>query len=227
MAMDEVDRELAAAERAASPERYHGRESHEIERVLSGSSTSSSSSSVSRAPRPIARTGTGISRVSTQNDLERHPTALSRIATARSQHSNTVGRSIKSRQDTKPLPPMGAGKPYPPPMSDREDYVVEFDGPLDPLHAQNWPIKKKLLTAAMLGFTTLTSAFTSSIFSAATQVIATEYNVSTTVGTLGVSFYVLGFVSLALVLSLHILVTIIVLIFVVEVFLRIFVFYLI
>ncbi|GJD01622.1 major facilitator superfamily transporter [Colletotrichum higginsianum] len=39
----------------------------------------------------------------------------------------------------------------------------------------------------------MTSAFTSSIFSAATQVIATEYNVSATVGTLGVSFYVLGF----------------------------------
>lgn len=45
----------------------------------------------------------------------------------------------------------------------------------------------------MLGYTTMTSAFTSSIFSAATQVIATEYNVSATVGTLGVSFYVLGF----------------------------------
>lgn len=143
MAMDEVDREIAAAQRAASPERYHGRESHEIERVISASSTSSSSSSVSHARRPIARTGTGISRVSTQNDLERHPTALSRIATARSQHSNTVGRSIKSKQSNKPLPAMGAGKPYPQPLPDQEDYVVEFDGPDDPLHAQNWPLKKK------------------------------------------------------------------------------------
>ncbi|KAL0941089.1 major facilitator superfamily transporter [Colletotrichum truncatum] len=193
MAMDEIDREIAAAERAASPERYHGRESHEIERVLSTSSTSSSSSSASHGPRPFARTGTGISRVSTQNDLERHPTALSRIATARSQHSNTVGRSIKSRQSTKPIPSMGAGKPFPPPLPEQEEYVVEFDGPNDPMHAQNWPLKKKLLTAAMLGYTTMTSAFTSSIFSAATQIVAAEYNVSATVGTLGVSFYVLGF----------------------------------
>ncbi|EQB44397.1 putative transporter [Colletotrichum sp. SAR 10_70] len=192
MAMDEVDREIAAAERAASPERYHGRESHEIERVLSASS-SSSASSVSTGRRPFSRTGTGISRVSTQNDLERHPTALSRIATARSQHSNTVGRSIKSKQSNRPLPQMGAGKPYPPPLPEQEEYVVEFDGPNDPLHAQNWPLKKKLLTAAMLGFTTMTAAFCSSIFSAATQVIAIEYGVSTTVGTLGVSFYVLGF----------------------------------
>ncbi|KXH36609.1 major facilitator superfamily transporter [Colletotrichum simmondsii] len=195
MAMDEVDREIAGAERAASPNRYHGRESHEIERVLSASSSSTSSSTASHTGDRTAayRTGTGISRVSTQNDLERHPTALSRIATARSQHSNTVGRSIKSRESRRPLPAMGAGKPYPPPLPEQEDYVVEFDGPEDPLHAQNWPIKKKLLTAAMLGYTTMTSAFTSSIFSAATQVIATEYNVSATVGTLGVSFYVLGF----------------------------------
>ncbi|KAK1960769.1 major facilitator superfamily transporter [Colletotrichum eremochloae] len=194
MAMDELDREIAAAERDASPNRYHGRESHEIERVLSNSSSSTSSSTASQiGTRPAHRTATGISRVSTQNDLERHPTALSRIATARSQHSNTVGRSLKSRESRKALPAMGAGKPYPPPLPEQEDYVVEFDGPNDPLHAQNWPLKKKLLTAAMLGYTTMTAAFTSSIFSAATQAIATEYNVSTTVGTLGVSLYVLGF----------------------------------
>lgn len=45
----------------------------------------------------------------------------------------------------------------------------------------------------MLGFTTLTAAFTSSIFSAGTLVIAEEFNVSSEVGILGVSFYVLGF----------------------------------
>ena len=45
----------------------------------------------------------------------------------------------------------------------------------------------------MLGYTTLVSAFTSSIFSTATRVVAAEYNVSTEVGLLGLSFYVLGF----------------------------------
>lgn len=45
----------------------------------------------------------------------------------------------------------------------------------------------------MLGFTTLTSAFTSSIFSAGTRAVALEFNVSSEVGLLGVSFYVLGF----------------------------------
>jgi DHA1 family multidrug resistance protein-like MFS transporter len=69
--------------------------------------------------------------------------------------------------------------------------VVEFDGPDDPLHAQNWSIKKKLITAAILGFTTLTSAFGSSIFSAATRVVAKQYGVGDTVGVLGTSLYVL------------------------------------
>lgn len=71
--------------------------------------------------------------------------------------------------------------------------MVEFDGHDDPLHAQNWSLKKKIATAAMLGFTTLTSAFGSSIFSAATRVVANEYGVGVTVGVLGTSFYVLGF----------------------------------
>ena len=51
----------------------------------------------------------------------------------------------------------------------------------------------RLLTAAMLGFTTLISAFTSSIFSTATRQVAAEYGVSIEVGLLGLSFYVLGF----------------------------------
>lgn len=45
----------------------------------------------------------------------------------------------------------------------------------------------------MLGYTTMTAAFTSSIFSAATTYVAAEFDVSTEVGILGVSLYVLGF----------------------------------
>lgn len=45
----------------------------------------------------------------------------------------------------------------------------------------------------MLGFTTLVSAFTSSIFSAATLAVAQHFHVSAEVGTLGLSLYVLGF----------------------------------
>jgi DHA1 family multidrug resistance protein-like MFS transporter len=194
--MDIVDQELAAAERAASPQRYQRRASNEVERVLTASSVSSTSSTASR-PSNVAAQRRTMSRVSTQHDLERHPTELSRIATQRSQHVSTVGAhpasKTASRASKRPLPGFGAGKPYPPQLPDQDDYVVEFDGPDDPLHSQNWPMRKKILTAAMLGYTTMTSAFTSSIFSTATQVVSRTYGVGDEVGLLGTTFYVLGF----------------------------------
>ncbi|KAI1780970.1 MFS general substrate transporter [Hypoxylon cercidicola] len=194
--MEEVDRELIRAEEDAqhhsSPtttERVPRRGSHEVERVMTASSISTSSSEGARAR---GNTG-GLSRVPTSGDLERNPTELSRINTARSQHTATVGRGLKSRESRKPLPNFGAGKPFPPLLPNMEDFVVEFDGPDDPYHAQNWPFKKKLLTSAILGYTTTTSAFASSIFSAATPFVALEFNVSQEVGILGVSLFVLGF----------------------------------
>ena len=139
--MDIVDRDLEKAERDASPSRFHGAkvEDDQLRRADTASSGSSSSSSVSSVEREEMR----MSNVNTQRDLERHPTALSRIETQRSQHSGTVGRSVTSRSSKKPLPAFGAGKAYPPPLPEQEEYVVEFDGPDDPLHPQNWPLKKK------------------------------------------------------------------------------------
>jgi DHA1 family multidrug resistance protein-like MFS transporter len=191
--MDAADKIIKTAEedaRRSAPPHDEKKEEHEpIARIATSSSTSSSSSSSSDGSLP--RDGT-MSRQATQPDnvgnLERHATAMSRIQTQRSQHSGTVGASVKSRQSRKPLPAFGAGKAYPPALPDREEYGVD-----DPLHAQNWTLKKKIFTAAILGFTTLTSAFGSSIFSAATRVVATQFGVGVTVGVLGTSFYVLGF----------------------------------
>lgn len=125
--------------------------------------------------------------------LERHPTAISRIATQRSQHIATVGASVKTRAIPGSLPEFGAGKPYPPPLPAKEEYVVEFAGPDDPLHPQNWPARKKIATAVMLAYTTFNATFTSSIYSTANSVISPEFHVSDEVGTLGLSLYVLGF----------------------------------
>jgi DHA1 family multidrug resistance protein-like MFS transporter len=138
MVHDSVDRALEAAERDAAlrPNEFHERRSEEIERMPSTSSGSSSTSESSH-------TGVDMRRVETQRDLERYQTELSRIHTQRSQHSGTVGRGPKSKEWKKPLPAFGAGKPYPPLLPNQEDYVVEFDGPDDPLHSQNWPLRKK------------------------------------------------------------------------------------
>lgn len=150
--MNEIDQEISKNERETSPQHLAAhppdsimREvpSHEIERTITVSSSASTSSSGGSSS--IERQATAVSRVSTQRDIERHPTMLSRIQTARSQHTGTTGGGLQTRtRDSKrPLPEFGGGKPYPPPLPEREAYVVEFDGPDDPLHAQNWPLKKK------------------------------------------------------------------------------------
>ena len=154
--MDIVDRDIEKAERDASPGRFPEPPSDLEKRMeepsaanrkddqddgasLSSSSTSSSSSlSVDRIP-----TTTNMSRLNTQRDLERHPTSMTRIQTERSQHLATVGTAVRSRKSKKPLPNFGENKPYPPPLPEQEEYVVEFDGPNDPMHPQNWPMKKK------------------------------------------------------------------------------------
>lgn len=139
--MDIVDRDLERAETDASPKQFPQDKTRdgELERL---ESALSSCSSLTSSPSVI-REEMGMSRIQTGRDLERHPTELSRIDTHRSQHSGTVGRSLRSRESKKPLPNFGGGKDYPPLLPEREEYVVEFDGPDDPLHPQNWPLKKK------------------------------------------------------------------------------------
>ena len=205
--MNEEDRRLQADEKGAGPsglfstsngteevESPTGKE--ERHEQLSRHDTASTSSTSSPRQEEVR-----VSRMPTQHDeigdLQRHPTALSRIQTGRSQQSHTIGASMRSRTTTRhskrPMPNFGGGKPFPPQLPEREEYVVEFDGPGDPMHAQNWPLKKKLVVALVLGYVTLTAAFGSSIFSATTMTVAEKFGVSTEVGILGVSLYVLGF----------------------------------
>ena len=54
-------------------------------------------------------------------------------------------------------------------------------------------VKIRIFLAIILGYTTLTAAFASSIFSAATVAVSLQFGVSTEVGILGLSLYVLGF----------------------------------
>ncbi|KAH6720269.1 major facilitator superfamily domain-containing protein [Leptodontidium sp. 2 PMI_412] len=91
------------------------------------------------------------------------------------------------------LPTFGKGKTYPPSLPDRESYVVDFEGPDDPLNAQNWPVKTKLLLSAILIFDSISATFGSSIFSAAAVGVEAEFHVGKEVGTLGTSLFVLGF----------------------------------
>ncbi|KAH7082855.1 major facilitator superfamily domain-containing protein [Paraphoma chrysanthemicola] len=189
---------------------------------LSRQTSASSSSSISSASTQSARLEeirtahstparerrpTVTSQASSRNFLQLHPTerdpeAIRRIETHRSQHATTVGaaqvqsrltRTISRRRTEKPLPDMGAGKPFPPLLPDREEYVVEFGGKDDPLHPQNWPMNKKLFLGAILAFDALGATMGSSIFSAAIRPVSKEFGVIAEVGTLGTSLFVFGY----------------------------------
>lgn len=145
-----TDEELERAEVDAQPQnsQWNGekrRVSESLHRPASSDDTESS-----RASSSSVDYDTNFHRLQSRNtevDLERQRSsasqALSRIETQRLQHALTVGESIKSRPSKLPLPAFGAGKPYPPQLPSREEYVVEFDGPDDPLYPQNWSLKAK------------------------------------------------------------------------------------
>ena len=137
--MDILDRDLIEAERDASPERFP--------QVRPYDSRQSTSFGHSLNSIPTATPGQeyGQSRHQTRTrESSLHPVELGRIRTQRLQQRSTVG-SVGGKQSrpSKPTLEIGAGKPLPPSFLDAEDYVVEFLGPNDPLHPQNWPFAKK------------------------------------------------------------------------------------
>ena len=141
--MDPVDRELEMAEVDAASQL--SRRSHEFGETNWASVVRSTTAGVSAIPTAQLDTP-AVTRA--DRDLERRLTssrALSRIETQRLQYTQTVGGTLQSRSraSREPWPAFGAGKPYPPPLPARDQYVVEFDGPDDVLHPQNWPLSRK------------------------------------------------------------------------------------
>lgn len=85
------------------------------------------------------------------------------------------------------LPSFGGDKPYPPPLPEQEEYVVEFSGHDDPRHAMNWPTKKKLYISAILIFDSLAATFASSVFSPASTAVGETFQLGREVVTLSTS----------------------------------------
>ncbi|KAJ5085825.1 hypothetical protein N7532_010596 [Penicillium argentinense] len=88
---------------------------------------------------------------------------------------------------------LGRGKPSPPSLPDLEDYVVDFDGADDPSHPYNWKLFTKLFTSILVCAGTLIVSFTSAVFAAGINQASKEFSVSSEVGKLGTTLYVLGF----------------------------------
>ncbi|KAF7183235.1 hypothetical protein CNMCM7691_003148 [Aspergillus felis] len=77
---------------------------------------------------------------------------------------------------------IGAGKAFPPPLIDPENYVVDFDGPDDPEHPYNWSYVLKYAPIA-------------AIFAPGAGLASKTFGVGPEVGTLGTTLYILGFAS--------------------------------
>ncbi|KAK6394912.1 hypothetical protein LTR65_001100 [Meristemomyces frigidus] len=144
-----------------------------------------------RLDSTLTATNTGMERAFMEY-LDRHPTAIKRVEDHRLQHFLTVGSAKVSTSASQQLPEFGDGKPYPPPLPDREEYVVEFNGHDDMHHAQNWPMKKKVVISAILILDALAATFASSIYSPAATAIGQHFHVGREVTTLGTSLFVLG-----------------------------------
>lgn len=186
--------------RRSSGRNEHGTEPvEEVEGAGSISSVSTASRSSIRGAgrrRPSSRLTTYTTNERTEEYLmeylDRHPTAVKRMEDHRLQHTQTVG-STKRVKDGVKLPNFGGGKPYPPPLPEREEYVVEFDGHEDPSHAQNWPLKKKIIIASILVLDSLAATLGSSVFSPASTAVGETFHVGREVTVLGTSLFVLGY----------------------------------
>ncbi|ORY05798.1 citrinin biosynthesis transporter CtnC [Clohesyomyces aquaticus] len=76
----------------------------------------------------------------------------------------------------------------------RQNDLVEFDGPNDLGNPKNWTTKRRWGITLSMGSLVFTVTFASSIFSVNIGVVQEKFGVSTVTATLGVALFVLGFV---------------------------------
>ncbi|KAF3007677.1 hypothetical protein E8E13_009169 [Curvularia kusanoi] len=88
---------------------------------------------------------------------------------------------------------MGGGRSHPDHCPKREDFVVTFDEPHDPLNPLEWNTRKKLCIATTACCATLVASFNSAVFAAGEPEVRQVFNVGRVVAALGTSLFVLGF----------------------------------
>ncbi|KAK6464676.1 major facilitator superfamily domain-containing protein [Scheffersomyces coipomensis] len=128
---------------------------------------------------------------------------LSRLE-SNAQISRTLSRRITgsesfysdAQKSNEPMPKMGGGRDYPPPLiADRTAYQVQFDGPDDPTHPQNWSSAEKFIICCIACFSAFSIAVGSALFSQAQLDLMEIYHIGWTVASLTTSLFVFGFAS--------------------------------
>ncbi|KAK9367946.1 major facilitator superfamily domain-containing protein [Lipomyces kononenkoae] len=125
--------------------------------------------------------------------LSQREQVLERVRSDRYIAKETMGADDSDRLGLSSLPPFGGGRPYPPMLPAREQYIVEYNGPDDPYHPLNWSALKKIKIMSILGFATMSVTWGSAIFASAIEKIAEDFHIGLVVAILGMSLYVFGF----------------------------------
>lgn len=76
---------------------------------------------------------------------------------------------------------------------EKDPYNVTWDSEDDPMNPQNWSKTKKWLVLILVSTITLVVTFSSSVFSAATEVVSETYGISEETAELGTALYLMGF----------------------------------
>jgi DHA1 family multidrug resistance protein-like MFS transporter len=137
--MDNVDRFISRAEADAEPERFSPHNTHRTASADHSLSSEKISDTLSTGSEEVRTRSNGV------QGSGLHQTELDRITTHGLLHSSTVGSTYRqrTRRSSEIKERLGAGKLLPTSTFHVEDFLVEFDGPEDSLHAYNWPLKKK------------------------------------------------------------------------------------
>lgn len=86
----------------------------------------------------------------------------------------------------------------PPETREWPDNVVAFDNKADPQNPKNWSPRRKTVMTMLFGLSTMSSTFASSVYSPAIPYVGREFGISSEVGVLGISLFVLGYVPVRL-----------------------------
>lgn len=153
-------------------------------------------------PQPIADNGvleknqdTPEPQGNTGDELSRYESNVTASRTLSRKLTGADELYEKANNTDEPLPKMGGDRPYPPPLPNRETYMVSYDGPDDPDHPQNWSLGQKILISFTVGLSALSISMGSAMFSSGSLEIEAQYHVGPTVATLGTSLFVFGFAS--------------------------------
>ena len=127
----------------------------------------------------------------------RSPSQPASLATGRSENNLGLERTVTRRETVlsrvRTRPPIGNFSHALEHQKTTIDDLVDFEGPDDPYRPLNWTMKKKVVTTALYGLTTMTASWASSVFSPGTEQVAQEFHVGTQVATLGTTLFLFGF----------------------------------